>query len=298
MDDRPETGSAETIFPGIVRIVAPNPSPMTYWGTNSYIIGDDECAVVDPGPEDQTHMSALLSAIAGRRVTAVLVTHAHLDHSSLVARFAQHVNAPVYGFGPSEAGRSETMKALAMGGEIGGGEGVHKDFSPDHCLEDGDTIDVRGFSIQAIHTPGHFPGHLSFGIGDILLSGDHLMGWSTTLISPPDGDVAAFFSSCARLLEMDHHAFLPGHGGPVTHPRSEIEAQVKHRRTREQQILDTLSLHQGSPEELARQIYTELDPRLLPAATRNVLAHLVDLHTRGLVQAEPKLSVTAQFSLC
>ncbi len=297
MENRPEPGRAVEIRPGIRRILAPNPSPMTFWGTNSYLVGDGPLALIDPGPDDDTHLAALLAAIGGADLTAILVTHAHRDHSALAPRLAAKTGAPVLGFGPPEAGRSPAMTRLAATGKAGGGAGVDKGFRPDRPLADGDTIPLGPIRLETVHTPGHFPGHLSFSLGETLFSGDHLMGWSTTLISPPEGDVAAFLASCARLLARPETLYLPGHGTPVATPRARLEELVAHRHAREAQILDALTHGPATADTLAARIYTEIAPQLLPAAARNTLAHLVDLTERNRVAPEPALAFDASFRL-
>ena len=297
MTDRPEPGELRTMAPGIRRIIAPNPSPMTYWGTNSYLIGQTTVAVVDPGPDDEAHLARLLEAIAGAEVTAILITHAHRDHTGLAPRLASETGAPVLAFGPPDAGRSAVMEKLAETGLAGGGEGVDAGFRPDGTLRDGETIRVDGHRVEAVHTPGHFPGHLSFAVGDALLSGDHIMEWSTTLISPPEGDVAAFLASCARLQDRSEKIYFPGHGGPVEDPVFRLEVLVRHRKEREAQILSALAGGPARPDEIAAQVYRDVAPALLPAAERNVLAHLVDLTERALVEAEPELAFDARFRL-
>jgi glyoxylase-like metal-dependent hydrolase (beta-lactamase superfamily II) len=252
--------------------------------------------LVDPGPDVPAHQEALMQAIGPAEVQAILVTHAHRDHTELVPQIAEVTGAPVLAFGPPHAGRSSAMERLAQSGRAGGGEGVDGGFHPDDTLADGDTLDVDGITLTVLHTPGHFPGHLSFEVGETLLSGDHVMDWSTTLISPPEGDVAAFLNSCERLLTRDHTTFLPGHGDPVTAPKPRLEHLIEHRKARERQILAVLAKTSGSPETIAREVYTDIAPALLPAAARNVLAHLVDLAERGLVQAEPELAWDAEFS--
>ena len=295
MTDRPEPGDLRTMAPKIRRILAPNPSPMTHWGTNSYLIGQSAVAIVDPGPDDDRHLDRLLAAIGEATVSAILITHAHRDHSALAPRIATQVSAPVLAFGPPEAGRSAVMSRLAATGRAGGGEGVDACFRPDGTLSDGETLEVDGLTIEAIHTPGHFPGHLSFSVGDVLLSGDHIMEWSTTLISPPEGDVAAFLSSCTRLLERSETLYLPGHGGPVEDPGFRVEVLMRHRKEREAQILAALKDGPANSDEIAALVYRDIPPSLLPAAARNVLAHLVDLTERGMAASDPELAWDARF---
>ncbi|MCB2137247.1 MAG: MBL fold metallo-hydrolase, partial [Rhodobacteraceae bacterium] len=203
MDNRPdsdaEPGRAVTLAPGLRRVLAPNPSPMTFRGTNTYILGEDAVAVIDPGPESEAHLAALLAAIGDAgRISHILVTHAHLDHSPLARRLARLSGAPVLAFGAAEDGRSARMAALAASGHAGGGEGVDTAFRPDCRLSDGDRIEGAGWVLEAIHTPGHFAGHLSFLWGDRVFSGDHVMGWASSLVSPPDGDMGAYMRSLDR----------------------------------------------------------------------------------------------------
>ena len=295
MDDRPEPGAAMPVAPGIRRILAPNASAMTHWGTNSYVVGEDDVVVIDPGPDDDRHLAALRTAIGDASVAAILITHAHKDHTALAPRLAQEVAAPVIAFGPPEAGRSVIMERLALSGRTGGGEGVDTDFVPDRRMADGETLEIAGHRIEAVHTPGHFPGHLSFSCGEVLFSGDHVMGWSTTLISPPEGDLAAFLASCQKLAARGETQYLPGHGPAVRDPRHLLASLIRHRNDREEQILSALVQGPATPRGLALRIYDGLGPDLLPAAERNVLAHLIDLTERNIVAPDPELAWDATF---
>lgn len=297
MDQRPEPGRPDEVAPGIRRILAPNPSPMTFWGTNSYVLGTGPVAIIDPGPDDPGHLSALLDATEGATVVAILITHAHRDHTALAPRLAAETGAPTLAFGPPEAGRSAAMDRLAASGRAGGGEGVDRAFLPDRTLTDGAVIELGGMAVEAVHTPGHFPGHLSFATQDVLFSGDHVMGWSTTLISPPEGDVAAFMASCARLASRSEALYLPGHGGPVRDPTGRLAFLVAHRKEREAQILASLERDAATADEIAARIYTEIPSHLLPAASRNVLAHLVDLTERNIAEPESDMAWDARFRL-
>lgn len=295
-DDTPPVGTAQQVQPGLRRLLAPNPSPMTYWGTNTYLIGTGTLAVVDPGPDDPSHLSALLTAIDGATVSHILVTHAHRDHSPLAAALSRETGAPVLAYGAPEDGRSAVMQGLAAAG-LEGGEGVDSGFAPDICLSDGDHVTVDGITIHALHTPGHMSGHLAFAFDDVLLSGDHVMGWASTLISPPDGDVTAFMASCRRLQTKRWEAFYPGHGAPITDPAARLAALIAHRQSREAAILETLSTGAATLPALTASVYTDTPREMWPAATRNLLAHLIDLHTRGQIRATPDISLTAVFSL-
>jgi len=298
MDDaRPTPGVMQALAPGIRRLLAPNPSPMTHWGTNTYILGEGAVTVLDPGPTIRAHYDAILAGLApGERVSRVLVSHAHLDHSPLARPLSEATGAPVFGFGPPEAGRSPVMAELAARGLAAGGEGVDRDFAPDIRLEDRERLDIgNGASLEALWTPGHFAGHLSFALDDTIFTGDHVMGWASTLISPPDGDLTAFLASCRKLAARQAGAFLPGHGAPVTDPAARLDWLVAHRKTREAEILAALAQGPATPQALARAIYTDTSAALLPAAGRNVFAHLIDLTGRDITRAHPQLAADAHF---
>ncbi|WP_341861146.1 MBL fold metallo-hydrolase [Gymnodinialimonas sp. 57CJ19] len=270
---------SETLEPGLRRVTANNPSPMTYTGTQTYIVGEGEVIVIDPGPSEPAHLDAILAALhPAERVAKILVTHSHLDHSPLARPLAEATGAPIFAAGSSDWGKSPVMTALGDG--VGGGEGVDAAFSPDEQISEGDVIE----GITVLETPGHMANHLSFAWGDALFSGDLVMGWSTSLVSPPDGDMTEFFTSVARLEARTDRIYYPGHGDPVTEPQARCTALIAHRRTREAQILEALrTIGPARAETLARHIYTDVAPALLPAAARNVLAHLIDLHTRARI---------------
>lgn len=292
----PTPGVAEELEVGLRRVLAPNPSPMTHWGTNTYLIGTREIAVIDPGPDDPAHLEAILAATRGARLRHILVTHAHRDHSTLAPRLAAATGAPVLGFGPPEAGRSAVMQRLAAEGLSGGGEGVDAGFAPDATLSDGERLAGPNWSLTAHWTPGHFAGHLAFAWEDRVFTGDLVMGWASTLISPPDGDVAAFMTSCASLKALGARVFHAGHGAPIANPADRLDWLIDHRRQREAQILDALGPTPQGIGTLTRRIYTDTPPALLPAAERNVFAHLIDLTERSLITATPRLTTTARFS--
>lgn len=285
--------------PGLRRLTAPNPSPMTAQGTNTYLLGEGEVAVIDPGPAIPGHLAAILAALGpGERIGAILVTHSHRDHSPLARRLADETGAPVLAAGPSDWGRSATMAALAAAGNLGGGEGVDADFAPDHQIGEGEVVTGGWGAVEVLHTPGHMANHLSFAWRGALFTGDLVMGWSTSLVSPPDGDMGAFMRSCARLADRGDRVYLPGHGAPVEAPQERVAALMAHRRNREAQIIAALATTpRATAEALAQRIYADLPPALRPAAARNVLAHLIDLEERNVVQPEAELTATARFSL-
>ncbi|ASM72215.1 MULTISPECIES: MBL fold metallo-hydrolase [Roseobacteraceae] len=295
-DFDPVIGVAETLEPGLRRIVAPNPSPMTYRGTNTYLVGTRSLAVIDPGPEDEAHLQAILDAVGpDQSITHIIVTHTHLDHSPLARPLAQRTGAPVLAFGDPDAGRSAVMAELAKDDLVGGGEGIDTTFTADVVVPDGTVIDGDGWELEAIHTPGHIGNHLCLAWGDLCLTADHVMGWASSLVSPPDGDLTDFMASCARLQARAWRVFYPGHGAPVTDPAARLDWLVTHRLSREASILSHLAQGPATAADLAAAIYTETPPALLGAATRNVLAHLVDLTGKDRAAPLGRLSANAAF---
>lgn len=278
-------------------VLAPNPSPMTFWGTNTYLLGGDALAIIDPGPDSPAHLEALIAAIAGRPVTHILLTHSHLDHSPLAGPLGRALNAPVLAFGDSSAGRSAVMDRLAQDGLTGGGEGIDRDFAPDMCLKDGEALAGPWGVLRAIHTPGHIGNHLCFRWKDTIFTGDHVMGWASSLVSPPDGDLTDFMRSCARLKDLPATMYYPGHGPPVSDPMARLNWLISHRLAREEQLLVALRAGPTDVDALTARVYADVAPALLPAAARNVFAHLVDLTERRRVTASPELALTAKFAL-
>ncbi|MGV6848988.1 MAG: MBL fold metallo-hydrolase [Marinibacterium sp.] len=293
---RPEPGRAIALEPGLRCILAPNPSPMTWHGTNTYLLGDTDLAVIDPGPDSTAHLDAILAALRpGQRIRHIVVTHAHLDHSPLARPLAAETGAPVLAFGGAQDGRSEVMTMLAQSGLSGGGEGVDRAFRPDIRLCDGDRIDGAGWSLDVIHTPGHMGNHIALGRGDTCFTGDHVMGWASSLVSPPDGDMTDFLASCRRLQSHPWRRFFPGHGAPVETPAARLDWLVRHREARETAILRHLSAGPANATELATEIYADTPPALLPMAARNVFAHLVDMTGKNRVHPDRDLAETARF---
>ena len=276
-----------------VRVVtAANPSPLTGPGTNSFLIGRGSVAVVDPGPDLPGHVEALLAAAGGGRITHIMVTHPHLDHSGAVPRLAAATGAPVMAFGPPDTGRSPMMDRLAASGQLASTEGIDHGFRPDVSLSDGAVVESDEWRIEALHTPGHMGCHLSFALGDRILCGDVVMDWTTTLISPPDGDVADYLRALDRLSARGARTLRPAHGGQVRDPAARLADLAAHRRARTAQILAALDRGPGRAADLAARIY-DIAPALLPAATRNVLAHLVALADLGAVSADPQIAADA-----
>jgi glyoxylase-like metal-dependent hydrolase (beta-lactamase superfamily II) len=294
--ERPETVS--TLAVGLMRVIAPNPSPMTYWGTNSYILGTGDTRVlIDPGPKDAHHKQALLNALPhGTSISHILVTHAHKDHSGGAQDLAQSTGAPVMAFGDAFTGRSAVMTELAATTQMGGGEGVDMAFKPDALIGCGQQIKTPAGEITSLHTPGHMANHLCFAWNGCLFSGDLIMGWSSSLISPPDGDAAAFRDSCAKLLMRADNPLYPGHGAPVEAGHARITALLAHRAKREHQIMLALKHKPLGLQDLTRAVYGDLDAFTLKAAARNTLAHLIDLKEQSKVEAAPSLHESAIFS--
>lgn len=282
-----------------IRIVlAPNPSMMTHSGTNTYIVGKGNVAVIDPGPAILGHQQAILAALLpGETISHIFVTHSHLDHSGLAPGLSKATGAPVLGFGAATAGRSTAMRQLAAKLEIGGGEGVDHGFAPDVTLPDGATVTAETWALKAIHTPGHMGNHLCFASGTTLFSGDHVMGWSTSLISPPDGDMTDYMAGLQALAAQPWRMFLPGHGPVITNPAQRLAYLAAHRRVREASIIAALHAGRTGLVQLTREVYDGLDARLLQAAARNVLAHLIDLDGRSLILAAPYPGPEAMFSM-
>lgn len=303
-DKRPDVvyGEAETVAPGVRRVTCRNPSPYTFTGTQSYLVGTGDVALIDPGPDDAAHLGAVLAALApGERISHVFVTHSHQDHSPGARRIAAETGAAVHAFGAHGTGLTPTMQALVeSGADIGGGEGGDAAFVPHLDLEDGDRVEGAGWALTAVHTPGHLSNHLSFeleGTG-VVFTGDTVMGFATTLVSPPDGDMAAFMASLTRLsARTGDSLYLPGHGHPVTDPAAMVAHQISHREQRFAQILEALDAGPGDAATLTRAIYTDIDPRLLPAAARNVLASLIGLMDQGRVVCRGPVATDAVFAL-
>ena len=295
----PKTGELVQLSPLVGVVTAPNAGPMTFTGTQTYLVGQGTLAVVDPGPDNDAHLAALVRAINGRPVSHILVTHSHVDHSPLCRRLSDLTGAPVLGFGTANEGRSAVMERLAVQGDLGGNEGIDEGFAPDRKLADGEVIEGDGWALEAIHTPGHLSNHLCFAVQGTgaVLTGDHVMGWATTMVSPPDGDLTGFMASMEKLAAREGDSvYYPGHGGAIKDPAGMVAHQIRHRKSREVQILAALS--GGNPAtalQLAEQIYTDVDPRLIPAATRNVFAHLIDLSERQRVESDGPISVDAVF---
>ncbi|WBU57589.1 MBL fold metallo-hydrolase [Paracoccus sediminicola] len=274
-------------------ILAPNPSPLTGPGTNSFLLGEDSIAVIDPGPDIAEHREAILRA-GGGRITHIIVTHAHLDHSEGAAALARATGAPVLAFGTADAGRSLLMQSLAA--SAGGGEGRDLAFCPDRLLRDGDRIETAEWTLTAVHTPGHMGNHMAFLWDDTMFCGDVVLGWSSTLISPPDGDLLDYFRSLDRIEALRPARLLPAHGDAVEAPLARVAELRAHRQDRSGQILGALRDGAADAGTLARRIYN-VPEKLLPAAARNVLSHLIAMTELGVTIAPAPITPETRFSL-
>jgi glyoxylase-like metal-dependent hydrolase (beta-lactamase superfamily II) len=268
---------AEQISPLIRRVLARNASPFSYTGTQTYIVGHGDVAVIDPGPlsDDPAHVGELVRLTGGERITAIMCTHTHRDHSPAAAPLAAATGAPVIGCAPLVLS-DDGPRADA---------GFDPTYAPTRVLDDGESISADGWTLTAVHTPGHTSNHLCFALAEekALFSGDHVMGWSTTVVSPPDGDMADYMRSLALLLERDDKVYYPAHGKPVEKPQRLVRGMMGHRKQREGQILRLIERGVGAIPNMVAEMYKGIDPRLYGAAGRSVLAHLLDLQARGRV---------------
>ncbi|NKE75630.1 MBL fold metallo-hydrolase [Ochrobactrum sp. MC-1LL] len=279
----PEYGKPVELSKGIVRVTVNNPSAFTFHGTNSYIVGRDTLAIIDPGPVDEAHYQALLAAIAGRPVSHIFVSHTHRDHSPLAERLKNELGAKTVAEGPHRparpyhAGEVNVLEASA-----------DTDFAPDIVLADGGTVEGDGWALQGLHTPGHAANHMAFGLKgtDILFSADHVMAWATSIVAPPDGSMSDYMASLEKLLARDDHVYLPGHGGAVTKPAAFVRGLRAHRKMRERAVFQRIMQGDRTIGDMVKAIYRDTDPRLHGAAALSVLAHLEDLVGRGEIVTE------------
>jgi glyoxylase-like metal-dependent hydrolase (beta-lactamase superfamily II) len=275
----PPFGVAEQVEPLVRRVLARNPSAFTYTGTQTYVVGaGDEVAVIDPGPAEDEHISAILDAVGDARVTAICCTHTHRDHSPAVAPLVERTGAPVIGC---------AFLALEDDGPRSDAP-FDQTYRPDRVLGDGESIGGPDWTLTGVATPGHTSNHLCFALVEsgALFTGDHVMGWSTTVVSPPDGDMTAYMESLRKLYERDDRVYYPAHGAEVTKPRQLVRGMIGHRKQRENQILRQLERGVHHIPAMVPQMYKGVDQRLWPAAERSVLAHLIDLERRGAVSRD------------
>jgi len=276
--DAGASATIERLRPNLRRLLAPNPSPFTYTGTQTYVVGSGSVAVIDPGPDEPGHIAALLAALQGETVAAIVCTHTHRDHSPASRALQAATGAPITG-------------CAALFVEDDGpptDEAFDLDYRPDRVLEDGERLEGESWTLEAVVTPGHTSNHLCFALGGegALFSGDHVMGWSTSVVAPPDGDMAAYMASLDKLLARPEQLYYPTHGPAIENAHDHVRRLIAHRHQREGQILTKVDAGEGWISAIVADLYRDIDSRLHPAAERSVLAHLIDLERRGLVREE------------
>ncbi len=283
-------GRPQAVSPLIRRLLANNPGPFTFYGTGVYIIGHGEVAVIDPGPDDPAHRDALTSARAGERETHIFVTHGHADHSPAAHPLAARTGAKVYA-SPIAVAKSDVDLRVEADDDLG--------FKPHAFAADGQRFSGPGWTLEAIATPGHTANHTAFALleENALFSGDHIMGWSTTVISPPDGDMDDYLQSLEKIRARDFSTLWPTHGPPILEPRPFIDAYVAHRLEREAQIIARLEAGDTRIPEMVAVMYADVDKRLHPAAAHSVLAHMIRLVKRGRVSSDGGPSVASAYRL-
>jgi glyoxylase-like metal-dependent hydrolase (beta-lactamase superfamily II) len=287
-------GCVEEVVPGIRRIVCDNPGPFTFKGTVSYIIGRGNVAILDPGPDRDAHVAALIDAVRNETVTHILVTHTHRDHSPAAAHIKAATGAKTYAEGPHRPARPLHT------GEVNALEGSgDKEFRPDVALGDGEVIEAGGFAIEAVATPGHTANHMAFALKgtDLMFSGDHVMAWSTSVVAPPDGAMSDYMNSLHKLGRRSESIYLPGHGGAIRDAPQFVAHYVRHRRAREAAILRRLRQDEADIPAIVRATYIGLDPRLLKAAGLSILAHLEDMVARGTVTTDGPPAIDGRYRL-
>ncbi len=287
-------GLVDEPMPGVRRILCNNPSPFTFKGTISYIVGRGKVAIIDPGPDDPAHNAALLDAVRGETVTHIFVTHTHRDHSPGVPAIKQATGATVLAEGPHRPARPL---------HVGDGPRLESsndtDFRPDRALADGEVVRGDGWTVEAITTPGHTANHMAYAFreADVVFSGDHVMAWSTPVVSPPDGSMGDYMASLQKLAKRGEQVYFPGHGGVVRNAPRFVAAYILHRKAREASILNRLSKGETDIPDLVGAIYSNLDPRLVKAAGMSVLAHLEDLVARGEAATNGPPSIAGRYRL-
>lgn len=276
-----EYGACDQVSPLIRRVVANNPGPFTFRGTGTFIVGRGEVAVIDPGPDMADHLEAILAATAGETITHILITHHHSDHSPLAAALKARTGATIYGCAVETPEAEDGGVKMEAGHDLG--------FAPDVSLcGGGQVISGPGWTVEAVATPGHTSNHICYALREenALFSGDHIMGWSTTVITPPDGDMTDYMASLDAIRARDFDILWPTHGPPITEPGPFIDAYIAHRRARERQILDALAQGPARIRDLVPKLYADVDARLHPAAARSMLAHMIDLSRRNVIAAD------------
>ena len=288
----PQHGKPVELVPGLSRIVCGNEGPFTFHGTNTYLLGDDRLAIIDPGPNDLDHLDAIKTAIGGRSVSHIIVTHTHADHSPLAKPLQDITGAPILAEGPHRAARPLNL------GEINPLDAsADIDFKPDVTLSHGEIIDGEGWSLTALFTPGHTANHMAFAWNetDYLFPGDHVMAWATSIVAPPDGSMADYMRSLDELLNQEQSIYFPGHGGRLENAHAFVRALRAHRKMREQAVLDQVRKGRATIPDMVAVIYRSTDKRLHKAAGLSVMAHLEDLVERGVVLTDGPVALDGLF---
>jgi glyoxylase-like metal-dependent hydrolase (beta-lactamase superfamily II) len=289
-----EYGACDEVSPLIRRVVAHNPSAFTYKGTGTYIIGEGDVAVIDPGPLLNEHVEALLRALEGETVSHILITHTHSDHSPAAKPLKALTGARTFAFGPHGSGQKQ-----APDGDVQVEEDGDMDFVPDVELRHGDIIEGDGWTVECVYTPGHTSNHMCFALREekALFTGDHVMGWSTSIVSPPDGNMEDYMASLRLLLTRDDEIYWPTHGPAITDPKPFVRSFIEHREDRERQIMEQLAAGRTRIQDMVPIMYAAVDKRLYPAAARSVLAHMEHLVARGAVRTEGRPTLGSEFRL-
>jgi glyoxylase-like metal-dependent hydrolase (beta-lactamase superfamily II) len=284
-------GRVDQVSPLVRRVTANNPGGFTYMGTGTYIIGKGTVAVIDPGPNDQAHIDALLKAVEGETVSHVLITHCHMDHSPAAAAFKAATGAKTYAYGPHGSGQPKDSVQIE--------EGADRDFMPDVEVRHGDVLEGPGWSVECVFTPGHTSNHMSFALREekALFTGDHVMGWSTSIVSPPDGDMATYIASLELLLDRDDELYWPTHGPAITDPKPFVRSFIAHREDRERQIVEQISAGRTTIADMVPVMYEATDKRLHPAAARSVLSHVIKMVADGKLACDGDPSLSSAYRL-
>ncbi len=289
----PAYGEAVQVAPGVSRMTVNNPGGFTFYGTNSYIVGSDALAIIDPGPENEAHFAALVKAIAGRPVSHIFITHTHKDHSPLAMRLSEATGAPILAEGPHRPSRPMRV------GEVNPlEESSDHDLRIDRLVADGEVIEGDGWAMEAVFTPGHCANHMCFALTGtgILFSADHVMAWATSIVAPPDGAMSDYMASLDKMLTRDDRIYFPGHGGPVKSPKTFVRGLKAHRKMRERAIIERLRAGDRTIPDLVASIYRDTDPKLHGAAALSVLAQLEGLVESGRAKAEGEVAIDGVFT--
>ena len=286
-------GEAVEVASGIRRIVANNPSPFTFKGTNTYLIGTGDLAIIDPGPDLDNHFDAIMEATRGRAVTHIILTHTHRDHCDIVPRLTEETGAPLFAF------QFPVIKRYDGSGGKTGDTHFSSDLEPDHIIKDQDVIKGQGWNLKALYTPGHAPDHLCFSAVEsgVLFSGDHVMSWNTSVIAPPEGSMSDYIRSLEKLMTRDEVTYFPGHGGRIENPKRLVKAYLVHRSWRESAIFDCIKNGKGNISDITNSIYSGLDEAVKPAAERSVWAHIIRLVETQRIKTDDDPTLEATYSI-